>query len=470
MSLQTNTNAVTKTDREALGPQPDNTPVGGGNSSTIGGGSVTKIIAGTGISVSPVGGTGNVTVSATATGTVTSITTTGRGATSTPNPIVAAGTINNFDPDHYNVADYGAVPNSSGAAGANVIAISTAIAALIGTGGCLFFPQGVWYINSLIDFSSSGVPITVQGCGVGITEVRQTAANTGVFNQLQTVRDVCFTIQDIRLSHNNATALSTAAAVEIGNNVNSANDNAPNLIVNDVDIRCDSGSGKAFTYGFRCSNIKVAKFCGYSYTGTNANTGSGIKFQGYGGSSAGLKCIGAELVNCFITLGDTGVIVTDAMEGLMMTNCQMIGLVYGVNADYCIHIGVHNTHINASVGIRATGSGGGIDQALITGCLIYQQGANFVGVEGDFSRGAISGNSFVAPAGDAGTKGVNLTGGSGMAVTGNTFYDQQSTYVTTAGANSIVAVNCATKSATAATNPYLDSGAGNTFVNNIYVP
>ncbi len=362
----------------------------------------------------------------------------------------------------FDVTAYGAVPNSSGAAAANVTAINAAIGALIAAGGGrLFFPGGVWYVNALLDFGTTAVPICVSGKGVGVSEIRQTAANTGVFNLLQSARDVCFTIQDLRLSHNNATALSSAAAVEIGNNVNSANDNAPNLIVQNVDVRCDSGSSKAFTYGFRCSNIKVGKWNGYSYTGTNANTGTGVKFQGYGGSSAGLKCIGHEMVNCFINLAETGIQVVDAMEGLMMTDMQMIGLVYGILADYCIHIGLHNSHINASVGISATGTGGGVDQMLVTGCLIYQQGVNFVGIQGDFSRGSITGNSFVAPAGDAGTKGVNLTAGVGMVVVGNSFYDQQSTYVTTAGDKGRISGNTVSTNVGAASSPWVDSGSGN---------
>ena len=404
------------------------------------------------------------------TGTVTSVTTAGRFISSSPNPIVSSGTITGVDSNHFNVADYGAVPNSSGAAGANITAISTAIAALIAAGGgCLFFPNGTWYVNSLIDFSTTSVPVTIEGEGMLTTTVVQTAADTGVFNWLQGARDTCLTIKDIRLAHNNATSISAAAAVEIGNSVDAANDSAPNLRAVRVDIRCDSGANKTFTYGFRCSNIKVSLFDGCSFTGDNSSHGTGIQFQKYGGgvTQPGIKCIGAQIMSCNFVYAHTAVRVMDALEGMYLTNCQMVGLVYGINADYCIHLGINNTHISASVDINATGTGGGVDQLIVTGCLLYQGSVNFVGIQGDFSRGVISGNNFVAYAGDAGTKGVNLTGGSGMAIVGNSFYDCQSTYVTTAGSHSIVSSNCATKSVTTATNPYLDSGATNTFVNNI---
>ncbi len=172
---RSNTDGVRSTDRTATGPQPDDTPVGPG------GNGVTQIVAGSGIAVSPPGGTGVVTVSATGgSGTVTSITTTGRGATSTPNPIVGAGTLNNFDPDHFNVCDYGA--DRTGVAD-SYAAIVAAIAAGVALNApfCLYFPCGTYKSSHAtpITLTSSAASVDVRGDSAKIVYT-DTGADAGM--------------------------------------------------------------------------------------------------------------------------------------------------------------------------------------------------------------------------------------------------------------------------------------------------
>lgn len=104
-------------------------------------------------------------------GTVTSVTIAGRGISSSPNPIVATGTITGFDPDRFNVLDYGA--DRTGAAD-SITAINSAVTALLAAGGgCLYFPSGTYQMSTklLITQTANNQSVRVCGDGTGVTKL-----------------------------------------------------------------------------------------------------------------------------------------------------------------------------------------------------------------------------------------------------------------------------------------------------------
>jgi hypothetical protein len=206
----------------------------------------------------------------------------------------------------------------------------------------------------------------------------------------------------------------------------------------------------------------------------------GTMLIGPGGPNKSMACF---IQGCQFNLCNIGVRVKDAMETCLIQQCLMVGLVYGVYADYCIHLGVSNSHINVNPssgsGVACVyssgldwngGTGNTVDQSIITANLLYSQGGdNLVGVSGNFARSSITGNSFIALEGNSGTKGMDVSG-SGLAITGNSFFDHRSSYITSTASYSIVSSNCATNNSSAAPSPFAISGTGTTSVNNIYQP
>ena len=154
----------------------------------------------------------------------------------------------------------------------------------------------------------------------------------------------------------------------------------------------------------------------------------------------------------------------------------MVGVVYGVNSDYSIHLGVVNCHINCNgggTGVCIYGSGTGsdsgrLDQFVCQGSLLYSQDANSTGINAGLNRSAINGNSFVSPMNSSGTKGIIITGGEGNNISGNSFSWHKVSYIEIASNYSLVSSNNATKGSALATNQYVNTGTGNNLVNNYY--
>jgi hypothetical protein len=180
------------------------------------------------------------------------------------------------------------------------------------------------------------------------------------------------------------------------------------------------------------------------------------------------KCGGCVISNSFISIGGTGVEVTDAMEGCFILGCNIQGVTYGVKADYCIQLTIHDTHINANfgsnrIGVYATGTGGGCDQANITGCLIYAENTgNVTCIKGSFTRTSIVGNTFIG-FGATGSQGVNLTGGDATVIASNVFYKMAVNYFELgAGTSNVLATpNVFSSGGTTPTNNFIDSGTAN---------
>ena len=510
-------------------------------------------------------------------------------ATSKP----SSGTARSFtsrNGDVVNVKDYGATGDGS-TDDTTAIAAAFAVACSTTKSGTLYFPSGT-YINNNTLTGSFGVHdqmygFTIMGDGIGTTIIKQTVNPTsgtykGVFNITNVSCLGCLTVKD--LSFWNISGMSTDACIKYSVSEIREDDAHANLRVDNVFIGANFGSN-TWTIGLDLYRVHNGNICNYQYCGNNNRGGTGIVFQKYGsgtftagsfvvnqryvidtvgttnftligasantvgvfftatgvGSGSGTatvvpaganKSMACFIQGCQFNLCDTGVRLKDSMETCLIQESLMVGLVYGVYADYCIHLGVSNSHINVNPAVGAgeaciysSGSGGEVDQSVIMGNLLYCQqteivvsGGSFVvgqsykiatvgttnftligaasntvgviftatgvgsgdgtavlqsyliGISGGFVRSSISGNSFIALGGKSGTRGLSLTG-KGLSITGNSFYQHTDTYITSSAEYSIISSNTATKvPGPVATTPYSISGTGTTSANNIYEP
>jgi hypothetical protein len=510
-------------------------------------------------------------------------------ATSKP----SSGTARSFtsrNGDIVNVKDYGATGDGS-TDDTTAIAAAFAVACSTTKSGTLYFPSGT-YINNNTLTGSFGVHdqiygLTIMGDGIGTTIIKQTVNPTsgtykGVFNITNLSCLGCLTVKD--LSFWNISGMSTDACIKYSVSEIREDDAHANLRVDNVFIGANFGSN-TWTIGLDLYRVHNGNICNYQYCGDNNRGGTGIVFQKYGsgtftagsfvvnqryvidtvgttdftligasantvgvfftatgaGSGSGTatvvpaganKSMACFIQGCQFNLCNIGVRLKDSMETCLIQESLMVGLVYGVYADYCIHLGVSNSHINVNPSVGAgvaciyssggtfiagsfvvgqsyviatvgttdftligaasntvglsftatgvgTGNGtatisgatGDVDQSVIMGNLLYcQGGTNLIGISGGFVRSSISGNSFIALGGQAGTRGLSVTG-KGLSITGNSFYQHTDTYITSSADYSIISSNTATKvPGPVATTPYSISGTGTTSANNIYEP
>ena len=454
---------------------------------------------------------------------------------------LAKNTTTNYDvgwygPDVVNVKDYGATGDGS-TDDTTAIAAAFAVACSTTKSGTLYFPSGT-YINNNTLTGSFGVHdqiygFTIMGDGIGTTIIKQTVNPTsgtykGVFNITNVSCLGCLTVKD--LSFWNISGMSTDACIKYSVSEIREDDAHANLRVDNVFIGANFGSN-TWIIGLDLYRVHNGNIYNYQYCGDNNRGGTGIVFQKYGsgtftagsfvvnqryvidtvgttdftligalantvgvfftatgaGSGSGTatvvpaganKSMACFIQGCQFNLCNTGVRLKDSMETCLIQESLMVGLVYGVYADYCIHLGVSNSHINVnpSVGagvacIYSSGTSGDVDQSVIMGNLLYCQGGiDLIGISGGFVRSSFSGNSFIALGGQAGTKGISISG-KGLSITGNSFYQHTDTYITSSAEYSIISSNTATKDpGPVATTPYSITGTGTTSANNIYQP
>ena len=383
------------------------------------------------------------------------------------------------DADVFNVRDFGASPSAS--ASTNTTAIQATVnAAITNTKGCVYFPAGYYEINSVITVSSI-YNISFRGDGIDVSKIIQTSnAHSCIAVSLTASNgDNGFTISGMTIGYNGSgnngnAAISCTRTAFAGPNLV-----CPNFVLNDVKIGADPGADRGYAYGLLLKNIQPAFIKNYVFVGDNNGYGIGIQCEKYGtpvnpDDLPKHKCLNIYVVNASIFYCGTGIVLKDSIEGFQLVNSNIVGLNYGIAADYCIHLAVNNTHINAAYyGIWGTGTNGPVDQPQIYGNLIYCEGANRYGIYGKFIRGTIGSNSFIAATSATGTYGILIDGGGtsgGIAITGNSFYNHQQAYIGIATNYCNVSGNCATNVNGAPGSTYVDSGTGNSFVNNIYQP
>jgi hypothetical protein len=457
---------------------------------------------------------------------------------------LAKNTTTNYDvgwygPDVVNVKDYGATGDGS-TDDTTAIAAAFAVACSTSKSGTLYFPSGT-YLNNNTLTGSFGVHdqmygFTIMGDGIGTTIIKQTVNPTsgtykGVFNITNVSCLGCLTIKD--LSFWNISGMSTDACIKYAVSEVREDDAHANLRVDNVFIGANFGSN-TWVIGLDLYRVHNGNIYNYQYCGDNNRGGTGIVFQKYGSATTygGNKSMACFIQGCQFNLCNTGVRLKDSMETCLIQESLMVGLVYGVYADYCIHLGVSNSHINVNPAVGAgvaciysSGTSGDVDQSVIMGNLLYCQqteivvsGGSFVvgqsykiatlgttdftligaasntvgviftatgvgsgdgtavlqsyliGISGGFVRSSISGNSFIALGGKSGTRGLSLTG-KGLSITGNSFYQHTDSYITSSAEYSIISSNTATKDpGPVATTPYSITGTGTTSANNIYQP
>jgi hypothetical protein len=413
----------------------------------------------------------------------------------TSNPNATGATARTFQAragDVFNVKDFGATgdgsTNDTTAVQAAATAAVTRIASVgssIPFGACLYFPAGTYRIAGTLSTivigsttDSDQKSLTIIGDGPGVSHIFQTTNNAGFVDVELANRSGRLNVFDLSVFNVASTQVSSSAAFKVSVTETGNNISHPNLDVRNVYIGgIADGLAKSFTYGFDLLNIRMGSFESTMYIG-NVTSGVGVRMRGVGGTPAdpNNKTIDVAFNKCRFNFCEIGFEIKDSLEGVLINNCTMAGVDYGIKADYCIHLGLSNSHINSRVNAilsTGAGAGGAIDQGNIVNNSLYSEYANVEAVKGPFVRSVICGNQFLATNNNAGTVGVRLTTGSiGNNVSGNSFAWHRSSYVVVdSGATyNMVTGNMATRNTAAATNPFLDNGANNSFTNNVNEP
>ena len=398
--------------------------------------------------------------------------------------------------DVFNVKDFGAVGNGVADDTTAVQAAATAAVAKISSvgttipfGASLYFPAGTYriagtlstiVIGSAID--SDQKSLTITGDGPGVSHIFQTTDNAGFVNVELANRSGRLNVFDLSVWNVAATQqMSSSAAFKISVTEAANNISHPNLDVRNVYVGgLADGSAKSFSYGFDLLNIRMGSFESTMYIG-NVTQGVGVRMRGVGLTPAAPdnKTIDVAFNKCRFNYCQIGFEIKDSLEGVLINNCTMAGVDYGIKADYCIHLGLSNSHINSRINAilsTGVGAGGAIDQGNIVNNSLYSEYANLEAIKGPFVRSVICANQFLATNGNLLTVGVRLTTGStGNNVSGNSFAWHRLSYVIVdSGATyNMVTGNIATKNAAQGTviTPFDNQGGvTNSFTNNVFEP
>jgi hypothetical protein len=323
--------------------------------------------------------------------------------------------------------------------------------------------------------------LTIKGDGSGVSNVFQTTNNAGFVDVELASRSGRLNVYDLTVINTAVTQMSSSAAFKVAVTQTGNNISHPNLDVRGVYVGgIADGSQKSFAYGFDLLNIRMGSFESTMYIG-NVASGVGVRMRGIGATPAGPdnKTIDVAFNKCRFNFCEIGFEIKDSLEGVLINNCTMAGVDYGIKADYCIHLGLSNSHINSRINAilsTGVGAGGAIDQGNIVNNSLYSEYANLEAVKGPFVRSVICANQFLATNGNLLTVGVRLTTGStGNNVSGNSFAWHRLSYVIVdsgAGYN-MVTGNIATKNAAQGTviTPFDNQGGvTNSFTNNVFEP
>ena len=366
-------------------------------------------------------------------GTVTSVTTTGRGILAAPNPIVGAGTINGFDPNTFNVKDYGAVGDGStddfNAIQNNCIATARATLKPF----CIYFPQGTYKCSQALSIvlANTGQAVCIKGDGPGVSQIYYSdpgsnggltinrAASGGTY-----LTDAPFTCSDLGFISNSAAGYPALTLTMTGTDAQ----NQGSLITRCTFYQATNGGSTYFSYGIDIldwSQVNVTECtfnvltAGIRVRGTNgATSGFGFSKNWHQGGSYGVKVDG------------TGALA-NRIEGVWITDCSFIDHTYAVwykntnaggvlvvkggqmvpgtsGVGACIHAEqIYQVSISG-VAIANDGSGSGAwngielgpgcNNAIVTGCQIIGANGGSLTIQGvsvsNSSWAVVAGNSF----------------------------------------------------------------------------
>lgn len=464
-----NTDGVKSTDRTAAGNQPDMTPVAPGGSTS--GSGVARIIAGTNISVSPVTGVGDVTVSASGAGSVTSVATSGRGILATPNPITTTGTINGFDPDTFNVLDYGA--DRTGATD-SFTAIAAAIAAGVALNApfCLYFPYGLYQSSAAtpITLTSNAASVFVRGdqarlwytdTGTNAGMVITKGANGGTYatDSIIDVDGLMF----VSSGNQQAVALTLKGPVTTGSGTQTLN----------RVTRCSFDSvandtAHFWIAGVACDDVSNVAISQNKFLRTN----SGVMISGTSGATSVFFISDNDFQGGTYGVQANGVgTVANRIEGVMCSNNSFVLQNYAVWFENTNTGGVCT--VEGGQIVPTAGAGGGVHalnvrNVSVSAVSIANDGSSssWIGVEllGDCDNSTVVGCQFAANGVGSPVKGVYIQSASMCTVAGNTFrgFSGSASVLFDTG---VTLSNCSNNVGDG--GAYTDSGTGDNFNNNI---
>ena len=354
---------------------------------------VTQIVAGTGITVSPGGGTGVVTVNATGT--------------------TAGRTV-------FNIETYGAIANSSGAAAGNVTAINAAVAAAVAFGGgTVYFPDGIWYINALISITVGIESVSVVSNAKGPTVIMQTQPNTGCFAWTKTDSKSMIQMINLVFKQNSATQVSSQAAVSVAMSGGGPQENIPGFSA----INCSVASNfspsnvnpNTFIYGFSSAGLVNCYYTLCDYTGAGGTPGSQQGTGFYFGPAAGGQPEFNLVVDKCVVCSSYAVVqaptASNSPQTVMILNSQLVGNDFGVLLGNTTQLVVQGNDFESEIaciscgctwsGFTPTSSNADATyQSQIVGNLFYVgDGSSPVGcygICGVIHDSSISNNTFVA--------------------------------------------------------------------------
>lgn len=370
-----NTNAVTGTDRVAVGAQPDNTPATGGNSTSGGGGAGPPIgpaggdLAGTypnpvlapigGGAIGPIGDSTHVPrVTRDAKGRITALTSVAIAFPASLSPpttgplysrlrknitgtITATGDMVWAGPDIFNVKDYGALGDGSTN---DSTAINAAIAAINAAGkGTLLFPDGVYLMNSAP--TTITVPVSVVGYGMGTSKLRFAAGVNGL--NITLAADGMSVVTGLWLSSANASTGNTALYFR-----NPGTQSLANCFVYEK-LYIEG----AWSVGINIDNTAQNKTQGSSIRDINFNapSGTGSRFD-YGIKLAGASNVAISSVRIFESNVGIAISGSPLCEGITITDSAIVNCYRGVESSGS-NVWITSTHVQ--VGSTYTGSSAG---------------------------------------------------------------------------------------------------------------
>lgn len=173
-------------------------------------------------------------------------------------------------------AAYGGVMNNSGAAGANVTAWNSAVAALGSAGGTIFFPDGDFYINAALVVNSNKA-VVVRGNGSDVSRIIQLTANaygldftTGSSMVPGSSANASFTVRDIALVRSG-----TSGGLAIHVVFPTGTDNRPHFTAQNVQIYSDNSTTLYWAKGIELNNCNGSRIDTVSIKGDINSTSSG---------------------------------------------------------------------------------------------------------------------------------------------------------------------------------------------------
>jgi hypothetical protein len=324
----------------------------------------------------------------------------------------------------YNVqhADWGAVP---GQASDQSSAIQAAIDAIEAAGsGVLYFPQGVYQVDSSLDINNTNIKILGDGSNLSILKQTSNPSAPLIDYDTNDVTDK-FHIEGISIA---TTVVNSNTGLDCFWPSTSTELDLNNLVIKDVYIGPDAGSSGS-AYFASClimSDAKKAAITDLFIRGVDNDStkGNGIRFNGYT-FGPDLKGFRAHYLDIGMVIADNSSIVAcDATsEFLRVGDCVAFALSSSTN-DFLF---TGTSFLSANDSCVSINSGSAPQNVNLTGCILEKASSSTVswkGVLGDYNNLIITGCTFYDVGSTSGTDiCISLDTTNTATISGNTFRD-----------------------------------------------